>query len=218
MKIVPSILSDTYDDFLFRLAQAATFTDYVQIDIMDGKFVGTKSFPADMISSAKSTLGFEVHLMTRSPAVVAAGIRHPGLKKVIYHFEAVENRGEVVQLVKNRGLEVGLAVNPGTTLEAIRDAAEGAETLLFLTVEPGRYGSPFRAEVIDKVREARKVFGRKTIGVDGGVSLDNLDVFIDIGVDYACVGSRIFFHGRPEENYRAFLGRVGLFEGREDRG
>ncbi|MDA8432838.1 MAG: hypothetical protein M0Z60_07730, partial [Nitrospiraceae bacterium] len=142
MKIVPSILSDTYDDFLLRLAQAEAFTDYVQIDIMDGTFVGTKSFPAERISGVKTALGFEVHLMTRSPAAVAAEIRHPGMKKVIYHFEAGANHEEIVRVLKGRGIDAGLAVKPGTTLEEVRGAGEGVGTLLFLTVDPGSYGSP----------------------------------------------------------------------------
>jgi ribulose-phosphate 3-epimerase len=212
MKIVPSILSETYEDFLLRLAQAEGLTDYVQIDIMDGNFVGTKSFPAEMISGVRTLLSFELHLMVAYPEVLVGKIRHPGLKKVIYHFEAVTDHGRMIQTLKERGVEAGLAVKPATTVEEFRAAAEAVGTLLFLTVDPGRYGSPFRPEVLAKVAEARKVFAGKVIGVDGGVSLDNLHAFFDIGVDYVCVGSRIFLHGRPEDNYRRFAERVRLFE------
>jgi ribulose-phosphate 3-epimerase len=212
MKIVPSILSDTYEDFLLRLRQAEGLTDYVQIDIMDGRFVSTKSFPAELIGGAKTDLTFEVHLMVESPEALACRIRHPGLKKVIYHFEAVDEHDDMLQELRNEGIEAGLAVKPETTMDEFRGVAEHVGTLLFLTVDPGKYGSPFRPEVLTKVAEARKAFGGKTIGVDGGVSLGNLHSFLDIGVDYVCVGSRIFLHGRPEDNYRNFTERVRLLE------
>jgi ribulose-phosphate 3-epimerase len=212
VEIVPSILSETYEDFLLRLAEAETMTDYVQIDIMDGKFVATKSFPAVMIEGAETRLSFELHLMVESPAELIRSLHHPGLKKVIYHFEAMNDRGALTKTLNERKIEAGLAIKPSTKLEEIRAAAEPVGTLLFLTVDPGRYGSPYKPEVLAKVAEARKVFAGKVIGVDGGVSLDNLHAFFDIGVDYVCVGSRIFLHGRPEDNYRRFAERVRLFE------
>jgi len=86
--------------------------------------------------------------------------------------------------------------------------------ILFLTVDPGQYGSPFRPEVAEKVAEARNIFPDKLISVDGGISLDNLKIFYDIGVDFACVGSRIFLKGEPEENYRRFTDKIREFESR----
>jgi len=70
------------------------------------------------------------------------------------------------------------------------------------------YRHPFKREVLKKIEEARKTFPEKKISVDGGVSLDNLKSFMDIGVDSVCVGSRIFLEGNPEGNYRRFIQRV----------
>ncbi len=213
MKIVPSVLSENYDDFVLRLRQAEPLTDYVQIDIMDGLFVGTRSFPAEMISRVKTWLSFEVHLMVEAPLPIIGKILNPGLRKVIYHFESRVDHDGILKELTGRGLDAGLAVRPDTTLEEIRGVAERANTLLFLTVDPGKYGSPFRPEVLVKVAEARSVFPKKTIAVDGGVSIDNLQLFYDIGVDYVCVGSRIFLCGRPEENFRRFTNRLREIEG-----
>lgn len=208
MKIVPSLLAEKFEDFVIIVRKAESLTDYVQIDIMDGMLVGSRSFPAAMINSLKTTLAFEVHLMTRDPLDQLAKINHPGLKKVIFHTESGADHFEVIRKIKERGLAAGLAIKPETQIRDFRGYAAEAGTLLFLTVEPGEYGSPFKPEVCEKVAEARRIFPDKEIGVDGGISIDNLEMFYTIGVDYACVGSRIFLHGSPERNYSAFIKKV----------
>ncbi len=215
MKIVPSILSENYDDFVLRLRQAEPLTDYVQIDIMDGVFVGTKSFPAEMIGGVETGLSFEVHLMVEAPGQIVAKIRNRGLRKVIYHFESKVDHDGILTELRGRGLDSGLAVRPETAVQECLGVAGRVGTLLFLTVDPGKYGSPFRPEVLAKIAEARRIFPEKTIAVDGGVSIDNLHLFYGIGVDYVCVGSRIFIDGKPEDNFRKFLIRLKEIEERQ---
>jgi ribulose-phosphate 3-epimerase len=212
VKIVPSILAGKLNDFLPLIRQAESFTDYVQIDLMDGLFVPTKSIPPDVINTVETSLFFEVHLMFRDPAAVIEGIDHPGLKKVIFHIESDGDHHEIMTLLRKKGIGVGLAINPGTEISRVAHFAADGDTLLFMTVDPGRYGSPFRPEVVEKVTRARKLFEQKVIAVDGGVSVDNLGLFVNAGVDYACVGSRIFLGGSPAENYRTFIQRLNQLE------
>ncbi|MGE5237463.1 MAG: ribulose-phosphate 3-epimerase [Chloroflexota bacterium] len=208
MKIVPSLLAEDFDDFVDRLRKAEKFADYVQIDLMDGDFVPTKSFPPERLNSIETSLAFEVHLMVRDPLPHIEGIKHPGLRRIIFHVEADGNHAEAVASIQERGLSAGLAIKPETAIEDVRMALECADTLLFLTVDPCCYGSPFKSEVLEKIAEARPMFPGRTITVDGGVSLDNLNAFHDLGVDSACVGSRIFLTENPEESYRAFVKRA----------
>ncbi len=203
MKVVPSILAEKFDDFLLKLRQAESFTDFVQIDIMDGAFVETMSFPLEKINPVVTSLKYEVHLMVNDPMSFISRIEHPGLKRVIFHFEAGGNPG-LIRKIRERGLAPGLAIKPETGLDDFRSIAEQVDTLLFLTVDPCCYGHPFKPEVLKKVSEARKAFADKIIAADGGVSLDNLEMFFNAGVDYVCVGSRIFLNGDPGENYRRF--------------
>lgn len=204
MNIVPSILAEKNDDFLLRIRQAETFTQYVQIDCMDGLFVPTKSVPPETIGSLNTTLSFELHLMVRNPSAFLDKAENNGLKKVIFHFEAHVDHLDFMESLKERGFRTGLAINPETQTEEFAEPARHADTILFLTVTPGRYGSPFRPDVLEKVAAARRCFPDKLIAVDGGVSLDNLKSFADIGVDYACVGSRIFLDKEPAASYRRF--------------
>lgn len=212
MKIVPAILAERLDDFVTRMREAASFADYVQIDIMDGVFVESRSFPVEEINSVDTPLAFEVHLMVKEPLSSMMKIAHPGLRKVIFHFEAVNDHAALINEIRTRGLVTGMAVNPETKMEEFRRIAESVDTLLFLTVDPCCYGHPFKPEVLKKIAEARKVFPGLVIAADGGVSRDNLKAFHDIGVDYVCVGSRIFLDGDAGENYRLFLEKLRELE------
>ena len=212
MKIVPSVLAEDPDDFVRLMRQAEEFTEYVQIDVMDGVFVDTTSFPPESINTLTTSLAFEMHLMVMDPADVVRKIHHPGLRKIIFHFESKVEQQDLANEIKRRGFSAGLAVRPETVLEQIRNTAGRFDTLLFLTVSPGKYGSAFLPETAVKVSEARRAFPDKTIGVDGGVSTENIGMFYDAGVDYACVGSRIFMGERPKENFERFMKRLNELE------
>lgn len=216
MKIVPSILAEKFDDFLLRLKQAEKFAGYVQIDLMDGSFVETLSFPAEEINSVATPLSFEVHLMAADPLAVMSRIDHRGLKKVIFHFEAAADHASLINKIKERKLVPGIAIKPETPIDSFAAVVDRVDTILFLTVDPCCYGHPFKPEVLKKVSQARKIFPHKTIAVDGGVSIENLKTFSDIGVDYACVGSRIFLKGDPGENYRLFMEKLGEMESKAE--
>jgi ribulose-phosphate 3-epimerase len=205
MKVVPSVLAEDPDDFVRRMRQAEDFTEYVQIDVMDGVFVDTTSVTPELINTLTTSLAFEMHLMVMDPADVVRKMDNQGLRKIIFHFESRVDHQALANEIKRMGLSPGLAVRPETTLETIRKTAVYFDTLLFLTVYPGRYGSAFLPETVTKVSEARRTFPGKTIGVDGGVSTDNIGMFYDVGVDYVCVGSRIFMGARPKENYERFM-------------
>jgi ribulose-phosphate 3-epimerase len=216
MKIVPAVLAENADDFLLRLKQAESFVDYVQIDMMDGAFVPTNSFPPETINNVITSLSFEIHLMVKHPSAYIAPLHNPGLKKVLFHFESDVKHLDFIRQMRERGIEAGLAVKPETEIEKFRSIAEHVGTILFLTVDPGSYGSPFRPEVLNKIRQARKIFKDKMLSADGGVSPDNLQLFLDAGVDYVCVGSRIFLHGSPAENYRHFISKLNQLEVQHD--
>ena len=218
MKIVPALLSDKFDVFLSRLKQAELFADYIQIDIMDGAFVPTRSFPIEDLKSLQSKVPFELHLMVNNPRTYIEAVSDPNLRQVIFHFEAkVPDQLNLMQFLKQRSIKAGLAIKPDTNLEQFQKTAERADTILFLTVDPGRYGSPYKPEVLKKIAKTRNLFPGKQIAVDGGVSLNNLNDFLRIGVDYVCVGSRIFLKGEPKENYRQFVKKVDELERKDTR-
>jgi len=218
MKIVPAILAEHENDFFSLVKQAEAFTGYVQIDIMDGIFVPSRSFPVSALNRLKTSIDFEIHLMVKHPSAFMIQVAHLRLKKVIYHFESDVKHRDFINQLKKRGIASGLAIKPDTPLEAFSRIAGHVDTLLFMTVDPGYYGSPFKPAVLKKIQETRLRFHDTVIAADGGVSLSNLHLFLDAGVDYACVGSRIFHGDNPGENYRQFLRRLEEINTGDSRG
>jgi ribulose-phosphate 3-epimerase len=213
MKIIPAILAENLDDFIVRMRQAELFTDYVQIDLMDGVFVPTsQGFHENKLNDIETSLSFEIHLMVKHPFAYMGRIFNPHLRKVIFHFESDVKHLEFIDQMKKRGLDVGMAIKPETEIKEFNEMAQHVNSLIFLTVDPCCYGNPFRPEVIDKIRKTRNIFKDKIISADGGASLENLPLFLEAGVDSVCVGSRIFLGGNPKENYIMFIKKLAELE------
>lgn len=208
MKVIPAILAERENDFFYLIRQAEAFTDYVQIDIMDGFFVPSRSFPVSALNRLNTSLDLEIHLMVKHPSAFMIQVEHRHVRKVIYHVESSVEHLDFIGQMKKRGIATGLAVKPGTPAQDYQGLIRDVDSLLFMTVDPGYYGSPFKPAVLDTIKMTRTHFPDIVIGVDGGVSLDNLHLFIDAGVDYVCVGSRIFQDGDPPENYKRFLRKI----------
>ncbi|MEM7816974.1 MAG: ribulose-phosphate 3-epimerase, partial [Candidatus Aenigmatarchaeota archaeon] len=113
-----------------------------------------------------------------------------------------------IESIRSKNLEVGIAVNPYTKIEEFEFLLEKVDTVLFMSVEPGFYGSPFITGVLEKIKEFKKLYPNKTIGIDGGIKLDNFKEVKNIGVDYICIGSAILKAKNPKEAYFKFLNLI----------
>lgn len=209
MKIVPAILTEKQQDLKLMLAQAETFTDFVQIDFMDGSFVPSKSIAPEDLAEININIDWEAHLMVKGPIHYLSSLNKEGLKRIIFHWEADPHPASVISAIRDIGLYVGLAINPGTALSQFEEFVNQVDSVLFLSVHPGFYGSPFIAEVLEKISQFRANFPSILIGIDGGISLDNIQRVRLSGVDYACVGSRIFRHDNPRKSYEEFVKTIG---------
>lgn len=201
-KIVPAILTDDSIALETMVRQAEGFTNYVQFDIMDGQFVPSCSITDKHLAVLPMRLSWEAHLMVERPEDYLGSFREAGAKKVIFHYEATVAPGEVISRARNLGLEVGLAVNPETTVVAILSLVRQVDSVLLLAVHPGFYGSKFIPEVLDKVGQLRAAEPAVEIGVDGGVKEGNVAQIAGLGVDILYVGSAIFMQPEPGGSFR----------------
>lgn len=204
MRIVPSVLTDRLEQLQEILKKAEKFTDYVQIDFMDGLFVPSKSVSPYDMDGIKTTLSCEAHLMVEKPVQYLDDLKLFGFKRVIFHYEADAHPGAVIKTIREKGVAPGMAINPETDISCLEDFILDLDSVLFLSVTPGFYGSPFIPSVLEKIGEFRKRHPSVVIGMDGGVSFDNIPATKSSGVDYACVGSRIFLSEDPAGSYREF--------------
>lgn len=211
MRIIPAILANNLDDFRRLVDQAETFCDYVQLDFMDGRFVPSSSVKPDELLSVTTSLRTEAHLMVEKPEKYLPALAEFGTERVHVHFEAVPDPGSLLEALEAHRFEAGLAVNPETGFDAFEYLLDDFAAVLFLTVNPGFYGSPFIPEVLARVKELKERRPGLDVGVDGGVNLDTVQDVKLAGPDFACVGSAIFNAADPAKNFYD-LTRKGGFD------
>jgi ribulose-phosphate 3-epimerase len=202
IRVVPAILTDNPAELKKLVHQAESFTDYAQFDLMDGRFVPSHSFSPTDLSVIKINLKWEAHLMMLQPEEYLETLKKAGAQKIIFHVEAVASPRREISLVKELGMQVGLAINPETPLGAFKELVPEVDSILFMAVHPGFYGAKFIPEVLDKVKEFRKTFFKTLAGLDGGVKESNIVDIARSGVDEICVGSAIFLQPDPGAAYR----------------
>jgi len=201
-RVVPAILTDDPKALEAMVRQSEVFTDYVQFDIMDGHFVPSQSITREHLGSLSMKLSWEVHLMVLHPEEHLKSFHQAGAQKVVFHYEATPSPREVISLARDLGLGVGLAVSPDTAVSSFLPLADEVDSILFLTVHPGFYGSKFIPEVMDKVTELRGTRPDIEIGVDGGIKESNITKVAQTGVDVIYAGSAIFRQPQPGESFR----------------
>ncbi len=201
-RVIPAILTDDPEALKKMVRQAESFTNYVQFDIMDGQFVPSRSITCGDIASLPMKLSWEAHIMVQRPEVYLEGFKKAGAQKVVFHYEATPSPRDVITLARKLDLEIGLAINPETQVSAILPLLNEVDSVLFLTVNPGFYGSQFIPEVLDKVVELRSSHPLIDIGVDGGIKESNIVQIAQFGVDVIYAGSAIFLQPRPGESFR----------------
>ena len=204
-QVVPAILTDNPKALEAMVRQAETFTDWVQFDIMDDQFVPSRSINYEHLAGLPMKLGWEAHLMVQHPEDYLEGFRQAGAQKIVFHYEATPAPREVISLARGLGMKVGLAVNPETPVSAIIPLASEVDSVLFLSVHPGFYGSKFIPEVLDKLVEFRSAQPGVAIGIDGGIKESNITQVAQSGVDVIYVGSAISLQSHPGESFRRLL-------------
>ncbi len=201
-QVVPAILTDNPRTLEGMVRQAETFASYVQFDIMDGVFVPSHSISWQHLARIPMKLNWEAHLMVQSPELYLEGFKEAGAKKVVFHYEAALSPQEVITQSRKLNLGVGLAINPETPISAILPLIDKVDSLLFLSVHPGFYGSRFMPEVLDKIKGLRRLYPGLEIGIDGGIKEDNVATVARSGVDCIYIGSAIFLQDNPADSYR----------------
>ena len=203
--IIPALLSDKKEEFIKMIELCSDFTDYVQIDVMDGNFVPSKSMAIKDFKGLKLPLRSEAHLMVNDPLLWVETFKKLGTEKVIFHFEINTDYEKIISKIQKAGLKVGIAVNPSTGIDELEFLVDKIDTFLFMSVNPGFYGAKFIPDVLDKIKEFKNKHPQKIVGIDGGIKTDNLIAVRDSGVNYICVGSAIMKDVNPKQAYKRFL-------------
>lgn len=188
-EIIPAIIAKNQEELDKSLQKVLPYVSRVQLDVMDNQFVPNTSLWFDM-QLPQSTCLFEAHLMVSNP--IKWIHKHASdVDVVLVHYESTTNHKQVLTQVKKMGKQFGLVLNPETPLSVLFDILDELDQVLFMTVNPGFYGSPFLPEMMSKIVELRQQKPSLNIEVDGGITDKTIEMVRQAGANYFVSGSYI---------------------------
>jgi ribulose-phosphate 3-epimerase len=213
VEIVPSILSADIGRLNEQVSEAvAAGADRIQVDVMDGHFVPNLTFgPAVVEAVARVTaLPIEAHLMIEHPEQFIEAFAKSGATLIEVQVEATTSLYRTVQSIKELGASAGVAINPATSLEALREILPYISLVNVMTVEPGFGGQKFIVHSPEKIKRLRAMAPEIEIEVDGGIDAQTAPLVVKAGATVLVAGSSVFgFKSGIEAGIRALRIAVG---------
>ncbi len=204
--LVPAILAHSYDEFEAKVRFLEPLFDVAQIDIMDGVFVDNVTYAdPQTIGGIETSLQYELHLMVDRPEeIIQQWHEVRNCIRYIVHYETFHKRKldlyDILREIKMRGREVGIAINPNTTVSKVLEFLPSIDQLLVMGVTPGWSGQPFQSSVVEKITAIRRHYPKLPIAVDGGVTIQNYEKIFAAGANIIDSASMVFgLEGTPTE-------------------
>jgi ribulose-phosphate 3-epimerase len=208
--IAPSILSADFSKLANEIERVESGgADFIHVDVMDGHFVPNITIGPVVIGSLKGKTNkpMDVHLMIENPDFYINDFINAGSDIITVQAEACTHLHRTIQLINERNIKSGVAINPATPLCSIEEILSDVYLVLIMSVNPGFGGQKFIPFCIDKIERLKDmIISRKLatlIEVDGGVKMDNIKKIADAGADILVAGSAIFGTDDPAKTTRA---------------
>jgi ribulose-phosphate 3-epimerase len=196
IRITPSILNADFSNLQSEIAKIAKVSDLLHLDVMDNVFVPNFTFNFESASNIikESSLPVDAHLMVADVDHIAPEYAQAGCASVTIHAEATKDVSGTLRAIRKIGARSGLALKPATQIEDYVDFIDDVDMFLIMTVEPGFGGQKFMTDMMSKVSRTRAIIGSRPIWlqVDGGVSLETIEIAADAGADTFVAGSAVF--------------------------
>ena len=199
IQISQSILSADFSQLgteIKRLEEGGA--DMIHVDVMDGHFVPNLTIGPPVIKALRknSSLKFDVHLMISPVHKYIEAYADAGADIITIHPEATTNLENSIKKIKNKNKKVGVSLNPESKIDLILDLLDQIDLVLIMSVNPGFGGQKFMPEVLDKIKDLKKIKEQKNldfdIEIDGGINFDNCKSAIDAGANILVSGTTVF--------------------------
>ena len=199
-RIAPSILSADFADLASAIAGVAGETDLLHVDVMDGHFVPNLTIGPPVVAAIDhhTEMTLDCHLMMTNPGQYLEAFRAAGADWISVHVE-VDGTRQLIDQMRDLGVNAGLAINPETAFEAVEPWIGEVDHVLVMTVHPGFGGQSFIAEVMPKLRRIAQVAEATgtLIEVDGGIDPDTIGVAAEAGARCFVAGKAVFAQPDP---------------------
>ena len=199
IQISPSILSADFSQLgaeIKRLEEGGA--DMIHVDVMDGHFVPNLTIGPPVIKALRKhcSLKFDVHLMISPVHKYIKAYADAGADIITIHPEATQNLGNSIKTIQDLEKKVGVSLNPESKIELISEYLEQIDLVLIMSVNPGFGGQKFMPEVLDKIKQLKKIQEEKKISfdieIDGGINFENSKTAIEAGANILVSGTTIF--------------------------
>jgi ribulose-phosphate 3-epimerase len=218
VRIAPSILSADFARLAEGVAKVeAGGADLIHVDVMDGHFVPNITIGVPVVAALRraATVPLDVHLMISDPDRYLDAFASAGAATITVHFETVTHLHRTLTRIRQLKARAGVAINPATPVDEIREVVGEIDVLLVMSVNPGFGGQSFIPRSVEKVAAARALLQRAgsqaDIEVDGGVDDTNAARLVQAGATILVAGASIFGTADPAAATRslraAALGR-----------
>jgi len=199
IQISPSILSADFSQLgaeIKRLEDGGA--DMIHVDVMDGHFVPNLTIGPPVIKALKKhcSLQFDVHLMISPVHKYIEAYAEAGADIITIHPEATDNLKESILKIKSLNKKVGVSLNPESKIDLLKNILDQIDLVLIMSVNPGFGGQKFMPEVLEKIKELKKIQAKNNINfdieIDGGINFDNCQLAIEAGANILVSGTTIF--------------------------
>jgi ribulose-phosphate 3-epimerase len=201
IRITPSILNADFSHLDVEISKIAQVSDLIHLDVMDNKFVPNFTFDFDSaaIIIKNCPIPVDAHLMVEDVDEIAPQYAQAGCASVTIHAEATKDIAATLNSIRSHGAQAGLALKPNSAISDYSQFSDLVDMFLIMTVEPGFGGQKFMNEMMDKVRATRAIIGDRPIWlqVDGGISMETIEIAAQAGADTFVAGSAVFKANDP---------------------
>ena len=210
--IAPSVLAADFSNLQRDIEMInESDADWFHIDIMDGVFVPNISFGMpvlrDIKKHAKKTL--DVHLMIVNPDQYIETFASLGADILTVHYEACTHMHRTIQAIKSTGMKAGIALNPHSSVNQLKDIIKDIDLVCLMSVNPGFGGQSFIENTFEKVKELKELIQSTgsdcQIEIDGGVTNKNAKKLVQAGANILVAGSYVFKSSNPAETISKLL-------------
>lgn len=187
----------------------------LHIDVMDGRFVPNLAIGPQIVGALRdrTRLPMEVHLMVEEPSRFVPMFADAGAQRAILHAEACPHLHRDLSLVRERGLQTGVALNPATPIGMLEHVIEEIDEVLLMGVNPGFGGQGFIPSVFAKTSACRRAIDQTgsavKLNIDGGVKVENAARLLLAGAHWLVVGSALFTGNEIAQSTRRVAAAVG---------